>query len=158
MRSEPFQIFCLHDREELSKQNPKLSAAELMSKLGGMWQALAPEHKSEYANAAKSAMIDDRRPGKFSKPQIVEPGPSERIVRDLIQLLQPRPRPSPHGFPVFSIIARGSSGRDAALASQQLVSERYSDTALSSWTEKKKKIVRTFRSSNMQRYSEVYKL
>jgi hypothetical protein len=41
-------------------------------------------------------------------------------------LFASRPPPTPNPFPIFSIIPRGSSGVDAACASQSLVERRYS--------------------------------
>jgi hypothetical protein len=119
---EPFQIFSLRQRPEISRQNPSLTNSELTSLLGRMWRSLPQNEKQEYLQLALNVATERRQPRKRrSKPK----------PEDIVEQISTSPNPSPPSrtidhiqfddCPCFSIVPRSSSGTLVASASHHIV-------------------------------------
>ena len=68
-------IFCGHKREEIKKENPKLSATEVARELGKRWNALPDEEKSHYQTLSKAG-----NPKEEEKEEKKKKAPSGYII------------------------------------------------------------------------------
>jgi hypothetical protein len=125
MRTEPFQIFSLHLRGEISRQNPGFGSHELTAALSCLWRSLSREEKQTYFDLAVQA-TNERRTVRTRRPRRRLDDVSEQVSPELDQ-----PEPSGHDehvifseWPHFPIMARGSFGVLAAIASRQVVFTR----------------------------------
>lgn len=60
-------IFCQHKREEIKKENPKLSATEVARELGKRWNALGESEKSYFQQLSKGEMKEEKEEEKKKK-------------------------------------------------------------------------------------------
>jgi hypothetical protein len=116
VRSEPFQLFVLHQGRTVEAQNPGSRPSDIMSRLGHMWQALPEEQKQFYAFGALSAMNEIPRRRRPAPTRIGEPLPREASVHELIQQEDKPERTHPPRF--FPIVPRAGFGQAAAIACQ----------------------------------------
>jgi hypothetical protein len=119
IKAEPFQIFCLRNRRDVAQLNPHLSFFEVTSVLGRLWRGLTLAQKSEYVDFAKSvggttftvdvviSSIGDLSHGV----QLVQEQSPTGIQKDISWPMNPQ----------YSIVPRGTSGIEAARASQALL-------------------------------------
>jgi hypothetical protein len=117
VRSEPFQLFVLHQGKVVQAQNPGSSYSDIMSLLGRMWQALPEEQKHFYALGAMSAMRDVPRRRRRTPVRTIEVSSDEiRIHASIQQQNHPEPLPLPT---TFTIVSRAGFGQTVAIASQR---------------------------------------
>jgi hypothetical protein len=119
---EPFQIFSLHHRAEISLQNPSLTNSELTSLLSQMWRSLSKHAKEEYVQLAIN-VASERQSVRKRRPKLK---PDDIFQQDSTTKDLPPPfRTIEHirfdDSLIFSIIPRGSSGRDVASISHNIV-------------------------------------
>jgi hypothetical protein len=117
VRSEPFQLFVLHQGKVVEAQNPGSSYSDVMSLLGRMWQALPEEQKHFYALGAMSAMKAVPRRRRRTPVRTIEPPADERLIHDAIQQ-QSHPEPVPLRM-IFNIVSRAGFGETVAMISQR---------------------------------------
>jgi hypothetical protein len=60
IHTEPFQIFVLHFRTAVMRQNPGITNPEVLSRLSQMWKGLSAEEKGQYYSLAEAAVVDLR--------------------------------------------------------------------------------------------------
>jgi hypothetical protein len=116
VRSEPFQLFVLHQGKVVEAQNPGSSYSDVMSLLGRMWQTLPEEQKHFYALGAMSAMKNVPRRRRRTPIRTIEPSNDETQIHDSIRQqshLEPLPLPM-----IFSIVSRAGFGQAVAIVSQ----------------------------------------
>jgi hypothetical protein len=116
IKTEPFQIFCLKKRKEVTEANPSLTYPEITSILGRLWRSLSSDEKAQYVELAISFPASPAFEG-VTHP--VQPPPLGRISTYRSTLANVAcPIPSD---PLFPIIARGASGRSVLAASHEFL-------------------------------------
>jgi hypothetical protein len=116
VRSEPFQLFVLHQGKVVEAQNPGSSYSDVMSLLGRMWQALPEEQKHFYALGAMSAMQNVPRRRRRTPVRTIEPSIDETPIHDSIRQqshVEDQPLPM-----IFNIVSRSGFGQAVAIVSQ----------------------------------------
>jgi hypothetical protein len=114
-QSEPFQVFALQHRERVLARNPHLTASQLISTLSRMWRNLSEEQKVEY----KDAVLNNLAPPKSHRRPRTPKTTQQASMEESTQLISSNTFQHSNGFPLFSILPRGSFGLDAVLASRE---------------------------------------
>jgi hypothetical protein len=98
-RTDPFQIFCVKNRADLTAQNPDEPVGAITSRLAQRWRSMDSDQKSIYVELAR----------QFDQTQTVT-----------IRPRKPRPREPPDvefPLPRIHIVRRGESGTGVEIAS-----------------------------------------
>jgi hypothetical protein len=119
---EAFQIFTLHFRAEITRQNPLLTNSELTSLSSQVWRSLPDHEKQEYVQLAINS-ASERRPVRKRRPK---PKPDDIFQQDSTTKDSPLPFETIKHIRFddclcFSVIPRGSSGALVASTSHDIV-------------------------------------